>query len=98
MYLATVAVLAMTAVALLRRRPDRPPSRAFGLAAGLLAGQILLGAINVWAGKHAGLILGHLMLATLLWTTVVYAAATLLPATARVPQPVGARRAAEVTA
>ena len=42
--------------------------------------QIALGIVNVWAGKHAGLILGHLALGTVLWSTVVYAGATLLPA------------------
>ncbi|HEX2466930.1 MAG TPA: COX15/CtaA family protein [Solirubrobacterales bacterium] len=78
MYLASIAVLAMAGLAVIRRAP----SRAFGLAAVLLAGQVLLGAANVWAGKHAGLILGHLTLGTILWSTVVYAGATLLPASA----------------
>lgn len=82
MYLAAIAVLAMAAVAFARRAP----SRAFGLAALLLAGQVALGIVNVWAGKHAGLILGHLALGTVLWSTVVYAGATLLPAS----QPAGA--------
>jgi heme A synthase len=76
MYLAAAAVLAMAAVATVRRTP----SRAFALSVVLLGCQIALGAINVWAGKHAGLIVGHLMLGTALWTTVVYAATTLLPA------------------
>jgi len=66
------------AVALVRRAP----SRAFGIAALLLVAQIGLGILNVWAGKHAGLILGHLALGTVLWSTVVYAGATLLPASA----------------
>jgi len=83
MYLAAIAVLAMAAIALVRRAP----SRAFGLAALLLIGQIALGVLNVWAGKHAGLILGHLALGTVLWGTVVYAGATLLP----VPEPAAAR-------
>jgi heme A synthase len=86
MYLASIAVLAMAAVALFGRGQGARPSPAFALAAVLLAGQVLLGAVNVWAGKHAGLIVGHLMLATLLWSTVVYAAATLLPAAAPAPQ------------
>jgi heme A synthase len=83
MYLAAIAVLAMVALALVRRAP----SRAFALAGVLLVCQIALGAINVWAGKHAGLIVGHLMLGTFLWSTVVYAGATLLP----VPAPAGER-------
>ena len=87
MYLAAIAVLAMAAVALVRRAP----SRAFGLAAVLLAAQIALGILNVWAGKHAGLILGHLALGTVLWSTVVYAGATLLPASKPAGAPVGDR-------
>jgi heme A synthase len=87
MYLAAIAVLAMAAVALRRRAP----SRAFALAALLLVAQIALGVANVWAGKHAGLILGHLALGTVLWGTVVYAGATLLPASAPVGEQVGSR-------
>jgi heme A synthase len=80
MYLTAVAILAMTVVAV-RRRVVVPPdgNRAFLLIPLLLAGQILLGAINVWEGKHPGLIVGHLTLATILWGTVVYAAASLMP-------------------
>ena len=77
MYLAAIAVLAMTAVAL--RQGVRRPA-AFWLASVLLAGQVALGAANVWLGEHAGLIAAHLMLGTLLWGTVVSAASSLLPA------------------
>ncbi len=76
MYLAAVAVLAMTAVAL--RQGVRHP--AFWLASVLLVGQIALGAANVWLGEHAGLIAAHLMLGTFLWSTVVVAATSMLPA------------------
>lgn len=81
MYLTTIAVLAMTAVALRRR----VPGRAFLFVPALLACQILLGALNVWLGKHPALIVAHLTLATLLWATAVYAASSLvaLPASAR---------------
>ena len=48
----------------------------------------LLGALNVWLGKHPGLIVAHLTLATILWGTVVYAAASLLEAPARSSAPV----------
>ncbi len=49
MYLTTIAVVAMTAVAWRRR----VPSRAFvGHPAAARACQILLGALNVWLGKH----------------------------------------------
>ena len=94
MYLAAIAVLAMAAMALIRR----VASRAFALAAALLCLQVLLGAANVWAGKHAGLIVGHLMVGTLLWSTVVYAAATLLPLGSRARERFGHRRAAETVA
>jgi heme A synthase len=80
MYLTAVAILALTAVAV-RRRVAMPPdgNRAFLLIPLLLSGQILLGAVNVWEGKHPGLIVAHLTLATILWGTVVYAAASLIP-------------------
>jgi heme A synthase len=85
MYLTAISVLAFAALALRRHAP----SRAFWIAPLILVGQIALGAINVWAGKHAGLIVGHLALGTTLWMTVVYATATLLP----VPSPAPARLA-----
>jgi heme A synthase len=75
MYLAAAAVLAMVAVAM--RRGMR--SRAFPLAAAILLLQILLGALNVWLGEHAVLVVAHLTVGTLLWITVAYAAIELLP-------------------
>lgn len=89
MYLATLAILAMVALAVKRGAP----SRAFVVAGGLLLLQIALGAVNVWAGKHAGLIIGHLALGTALWSTVVYAGATLLPVSAPAPERAGRREA-----
>jgi heme A synthase len=92
MYLTSIALLAMTAVALRRRALTPSAARArftpFLIAPLLLAGQILLGAMNVWLGEHPGLIVAHLTIATVLWATVVYAAASLLRA------PAGARRRA----
>jgi heme A synthase len=85
MYLTTIAVLAMTAVAWRRRFP----SRVFAVIPALLAAQILLGALNVWLGKHPWLIVAHLTLATILWATVVFAAVSL------VAVPEGARRRAQ---
>ena len=81
MYLTTIAVLAMTAVAWRRRVPNP----AFAVIPLLLGCQILLGALNVWLGEHAWLIVAHLTLGTILWATVVYAAASLVgvPAEAR---------------
>jgi heme A synthase len=94
MYLTAIAVVAMTVVAL-RRRPRDPEGRRrflpFLLAPVLLTMQILLGALNVWLGEHPGLILAHLTLATLLWGTVVQAAASLLPV------PADARRRLEAS-
>ena len=101
MYLTAIAILAMTVVAV-RRRVVRPPggNRAFLLVPLLLACQILLGAINVWEGKHPGLIVAHLTLATILWGTVVHAAASLMaiPETARAARADEAGRAAETQA
>jgi heme A synthase len=82
MYLTTISVLAFAALALRRRAP----SRAFWIAPLILVSQIALGAINVWAGKHAGLIVGHLALGTTLWMTVVYATATLMPVPSPAPE------------
>jgi heme A synthase len=81
MYLAAIAVLAMVAVA--RRRGVRSP--AFPLAAGILLLQILLGALNVWLGEHAALVVAHLTVGTLLWVTVAYAALELVPVPASEP-------------
>lgn len=75
MYLTAIAVLALLVVAL----RQRAKSRSFLLLAGLLAAQIALGAANVWLGKHAGLILGHLALGTIVWSTAVFATTTLMP-------------------
>jgi heme A synthase len=94
MYLTAIAVVAMAALALRRR----VPSRAFWIAPLILVGQIALGAINVWAGKHAGLILGHLALGTTLWATVVYATATLMPASVPAGETIRRPSAAGVTA
>ena len=87
MYLAAIAVLAMTAMAL--RQGIRHP--AFWLSSVLLAAQVALGAANVLLGEHAGLIAAHLMLGTALWSVVMVAATSLLPASA--PAPARANRA-----
>lgn len=94
MYLTAIAVLTMSAVAL--RRGVRDP--AFLIAPVLLVGQILLGALNVWLGKHPGLIVAHLTLATLLWATVVYAAASLIAAPARASRRVDGQQPTETQA
>ncbi|HXH83818.1 MAG TPA: COX15/CtaA family protein [Candidatus Tectomicrobia bacterium] len=91
MYLTAMAVLALVIVAVRRKAP----SRSFVALGGLVAAQILLGAANVWLGKHAGLILAHLTLGTIVWATAVYAWTTLMP----VPAPTSSLvRRAELTA
>jgi heme A synthase len=79
MYLAAIAVIVLVAVAWRRGVRTWP----FGAALGILLAQILLGAINVWAGKHAGLIVAHLTVGTLLWAALVQATMSLV----RVPDP-----------
>jgi heme A synthase len=66
-YLFSIAVIAVIALAL-RRRPSAGVVRAaWGLAA-LLVVQVALGAANVWvSGEYELLILAHLATATLLW-------------------------------
>jgi heme A synthase len=87
MYLAALAVLALVVIAL-RERVSSRSFRALGL---LVIAQIALGAANVWLGKHAGLILAHLTLGTIVWATAVYAWTTLMPVPA--PRPAPVRRA-----
>jgi heme A synthase len=90
MYLAALSVLLVVIVAV----RERASSRAFRTLGGLVVLQILLGAANVWLGKHAGLILAHLTLGTIVWATAVYAWTTLMP----VPAPRSERlRRAEPT-
>jgi heme A synthase len=44
---------------------------AAGISVGILFLQVLLGAINVWAGEHAWLVVAHLLGGTLLWSSLV---------------------------
>jgi heme A synthase len=83
MYAAVIAVIATVALAWRRRVPMRP----FAVVLGVLLAQVLLGALNVWLGKHAGLIVAHLTIGTLLWASLVQASMTLMA----VPAP-GSRR------
>lgn len=88
MYLTALAVIALVAVAI----RQRAPTRSFTALGGLVFAQILLGAANVWLGKHAGLILAHLALGTLVWATAAYGLTRLMA----VPAP-RARRAEHST-
>ncbi|MGH2923578.1 MAG: COX15/CtaA family protein, partial [Solirubrobacterales bacterium] len=72
-YAATLAILALLAVAL--GRGSR--SRLLALAAALLVAQFTLGVLNVLLGEHGALIVAHLVVGTLLWGTIVLVAARL---------------------
>jgi heme A synthase len=87
-YGATFAILLLIGVALWRGSR----SRLLLVAGILLACQVLLGALNVWLEEHAALIVGHLVVATLLWSTVMLIAFRL----AWAPQPAGAGAGAEL--
>lgn len=72
-----LAVAAIVALALLLRRQGRG---GLALAIGLtLATQVWLGAMNVWAGETAALVVVHLAVATLLWLLVAAALASAQP-------------------
>jgi heme A synthase len=80
-YAATIAIIVLLSLAFARGSRDR----LLLLAALLLLAQVLLGALNVWLGEHASLIVSHLTVATLLWAAVVSIAYRLawLPSPAR---------------
>ncbi len=86
-YVTSAAILALLGLALYRR----VWSREFTALAALLALQVLLGALNVWLGKHPGLIVAHLATGTLLWSAAVSTVLRLSPA----PQTAARPKAAE---
>jgi heme A synthase len=55
---------------------------------------VLLGALNVWLGEHASLVVVHLAVGALLWVSLVYF--TLLVVGAPAPAEAGARRKTSV--
>jgi heme A synthase len=75
MYVASALVLALFAAAAWQRRRRGAPDAGFVVAAGasvaILAGQVLLGALNVWVGEREWLIVAHLTVGTLLWCSLV---------------------------
>jgi heme A synthase len=89
MYVASILVIALVVVALRRRVAVRQAQ----VLAGLLALQILVGALNVWLDEYELLILAHLTLGTLLWATTLGMALALSPGAERSP-----RRATAVAA
>jgi heme A synthase len=88
MYVTVLVVLALFAT-VLRQRPrlDARSSRALSMASaatvGVLVCQVLLGALNVWLGEHAWLIVAHLTVGALLWISLVYFGLLVV----RAPQP-----------
>jgi heme A synthase len=82
MYIATLLVIALVVVAVRRGVLTR---YAWALA-GLLAVQVLVGALNVWLDEYELLILLHLMLGTLLWATTLGMTLQLAPARERAPR------------
>jgi heme A synthase len=90
MYVASALVLALLiAVALRRRRHPTAANRrltsAAALAVAVLAVQVLLGALNVWLGEIAWLVVLHLTVGTLLWCSLVYASLLVLGEPSRAP-------------
>ena len=69
-YLTTLLVVTLIVLAL-RRRPSPGVVRNAWIAAGILAAQLLVGALNVWLDEYEALIVLHLALGTLLWATLV---------------------------
>jgi heme A synthase len=82
MYVASILVIALVVVAVRRGVLTR---QAWALA-GLLAVQILVGALNVWLDEYELLILLHLALGTLLWATTLGMTLALSPARERAPR------------
>ncbi len=82
MYLASLLVIALVVVAIRRGVLTR---HAWALA-GLLAVQVLVGALNVWLDEYELLILLHLALGTLLWATTLGMTLQLAPARERAPR------------
>jgi heme A synthase len=82
MYLASLLVISLVVVAIRRGVLTR---HAWALA-GLLALQVLVGALNVWLDEYELLILLHLALGTLLWATTLGMTLQLAPARGRAPR------------
>ena len=85
-YVTTATILALLGLALYRRLW----SWQFSALAALLAVQLLLGALNVWLGKHPILIVAHLTVGTLLWAAAVSTTLRLSPAPQTVHRPTAA--------
>jgi heme A synthase len=95
MYITSLLVIALVALAL-RRRPSPGVVRAAQGLIALLVLQILVGALNVWLDEYEALIVTHLALGTLLWATSL--ALTLQLYRVPAPTPARAGRRAEAVA
>jgi heme A synthase len=100
MYVSVVVLLALFLVVMRQRRrlPEAGDELAYRawVTVVILIAQVLLGAMNVWAGEQAWLIVAHLAVGTLLWIALITFAFTLTS----VPEPsaAGARRRAGMEA
>lgn len=99
MYVTVLLVLTLFAVVVRRRRQlDRESARTLTAASaatvGVLCCQVLLGALNVWLGEHAWLVVLHLATGALLWVSLVYF--TLLVVGAPQPAEAATRRQTSV--
>jgi heme A synthase len=74
-YATSLTILTLLGLALHRR----VWARELTALAILLVAQVLLGALNVWLGKHPALIVAHLTTGTLLWAAAVSTALRLSP-------------------
>jgi heme A synthase len=76
MYVASILILSLFAAVMWQRRRraggiDPTLVAAAGASVAILCGQVLLGALNVWLGEHEWLIVAHLSVGTLLWSSLV---------------------------
>jgi heme a synthase len=90
MYIATLLVVALVALAL-RRRPSPGVVHSARLMGALLLLQLVVGALNVWLDEYEALIVLHLALGTLLWASALGLTLQLY----RVPAPAPAPARAE---
>jgi cytochrome c oxidase assembly protein subunit 15 len=91
-----VVWLALRARALRAERPET--ARWASVAAGLFAAQVLLGAANVWTGLATWAVVGHVLLASLVWGALVATASMAGVEATRSTVPAGRGRGAGVRA
>jgi heme a synthase len=103
MYVASVLVLALFLTVLRQRRRLAPEAgakltRAAGATLAVLLAQVMLGALNVWLGEHAWLVVLHLTVGAVLWVSLVFFSLLALgapqPATSSSPRKASVQTAA----